>query len=140
MLIFNIYLWTPCSYIFFFIEPKILSGPSAESPFNTTEDEVFLIGCRIATHFNLSSTAVYWLKNGFEKTGFTRSGNIPEGGGVFQLRSNGFEVDPTSKYTIQGYYQCAVFDPLYMKEEVRSKRLDVQFQGNIFISFSSSTS
>ena len=92
-----------------------------------------LIGCRIATHFNLSSTAVYWLKNGFEKTGFTIGGNIPEGGGVFQLRGKGFEVEPQRKYTIQGYYQCAVYDTRYMKEEVRSERLDVQFQGNIFI-------
>ena len=92
-----------------------------------------LIGCTIATHFNLSSTAVYWLKNGFEKTDFTISENIPEGGGVFQLRDKGFQVESQRKYAIQGYYQCAVYDTRYMKEEVRSERLDVQFQGNIFI-------
>ena len=117
----------------FFIEPKIISAPSACKPFTTTKDEVFLSGCRIATHFNLSSTTVYWLENGLEKTGFTSSGNIPEGGSVFQLTGKDFEVEPQMKFTIQGYYQCAVFDTRYMKEEVRSERLDVQFHGNIFI-------
>ena len=116
-----------------FVEPKFISAPSAERPFTTTEDPVFLIGCRIATHFNLSTATVYWLKTGLDKTDFSSSGDIPEGGDVFQLRSKGFEVESTSMYTIQGYYQCAVFDPRYMKEEVTSERLDVQFQGNIFI-------
>ena len=118
----------------FFIDPKIISAPSIEAPpFATTADPVFLTECRIATHFNLSKTAVYWLKNGFEKTDFTSSGHIPEGGGVFPLRAKRFQAEPSSMHIIQGYYQCAVFDPRYMKEEVRSEKLHLQFQGNVFI-------
>ena len=117
----------------FFIEPKIISSPSFEVSFTTTADPVILRGCSIAIHFDPSETAVYWLKNGFEKSNFTGKRQIPVGGGVFRLGSKVFDVEPSSMYIIQGYYQCAVFDPRYMKEEVRSERLDVQFQGNIFI-------
>ena len=54
------------------------------------------------------------------------------GGGVVKLTNNSFAGD--EKYCIQGYYQCAVFNASYMKEEARSKKLYLQFQGNVFMS------
>ena len=116
----------------YFIEPKIISQPSFEAPFSTTNDPVNLIGCSIASHFNLSETEVYWLKNGYEKIHLNITGVIPKGGGVIKVTNNSFKVD--EKYAIQGYYQCAVFNTRYMKEEVRSEKLHLQFHGNAFIS------
>ena len=79
----------------------------------------------------MSGTAVYWLKNGYEKIHLNISDVIPEGGGVVKLANNSFAVD--EKYPIQGYYQCAV-NASYMKEEARSEKLHLQFQGKVFIS------
>ena len=117
--------------LFFFIEPRFVSQPSFEAPFTTTKDYVNLIGCSIATRFNISKTEVYWLKNGYEKIYTNISDKVPKGGGVVKLANISSKVD--EKYTIQGYYQCAVFNPTYMTEESRSKTLHLQFQGNIFI-------
>ena len=57
---------------------------------------------------------------------------IPKGGGVVKLTNNYFEVNV--KYPIQGYYQCAIFKSGYMKEEARSQKVHLQFQGNVSIS------
>ena len=56
---------------------------------------------------------------------------IPEGGGVVKLTDDSFQSD--EKYRIQGYYQCVVFNSSYMKEQARSEKLHLQFQGNVFI-------
>ena len=55
---------------------------------------------------------------------------VPQGGGVVKLTNNSF--NNVEKYPIQGYYQCAVFKASYMKEEERSKKVHLQFQGNVF--------
>ena len=123
--------WVPYISNNFIIEPKIISQPSFEAPFNTTKDSVNLIGCSIATHFNLSDTEVYWLKNGYEKIQLNISDRIPKGGGVVKLPNHSFIGN--EKFIIQGYYQCVVFDPNYMKEEVRSEKLHLKFQGKIFV-------
>ena len=57
---------------------------------------------------------------------------VPQSGGVVKLTNNSFNV--VEKYHIQGYYQCAVFNASYMEEEERSKKVHLQFQGNVFIS------
>ena len=75
---------------------------------------------------------MYWLKNGYEKIHLNITNVIPMGGGVVKLTNNSFAGD--EKYCIQGYYQCAVFNASYMKEEARSKKLHLQFQGNVFMS------
>ena len=72
------------------------------------------------------------MKNGYETIHLNISGIVPKGGGVVKLRNNNFKVE--EKCAVQGYYQCAVFNARYMKEEARSKKLHLQFQGNIFIS------
>lgn len=56
---------------------------------------------------------------------------IPKSGGVVKLTNNNFKVNV--KYPIQGYYQCAIFNASYMKEEVRSQKVHLQFQGNVSI-------
>ena len=47
------------------------------------------------------------------------------------LQSTTIELAATSNdsYIYQGYYQCVVFAPRFMKEEVRSSKLQVQFEG-----------
>ena len=118
--------------LFFFIEPKFISQPSFGAPFTTTEDYVNLTGCIVATHFNLTKNEIYWLKNGYEKIHLNISDVIPKGGGVVKLTNNNFGVNV--KYPIQGYYQCVIFNASYMKEEARSKKVHLQFQGNVSIS------
>ena len=86
-----------------FTEPKIISQPSFEAPFNITKDlnrftTVNLIGCCIASHFNLSQTEVYWLKNGYEKLHLIISDVISKGGSVVKLTNNNFKVN--EKYRI----------------------------------------
>ena len=36
-------------------------------------------------------------------------------------------------YREQGYYQCAVFTEEYMSKEVRSQKVEVQFQGLYYL-------
>ena len=85
--------------------------------------------CNVASHFLLHDADVYWLKNGFEKLKFRKIGNQVDRDGL--LQSSTIELPATSNdsYSYQGFYQCVVFAPRFMKEEVRSSKLQVQFQG-----------
>lgn len=85
----------------------------------------------VALQLILTCHSVYWLKNGYEKIQLNLSDRIPKGGGVVKLPNHSFIGN--EKFIIQGYYQCVVFDPNYMKEEVRSEKLRLKFQGNIFV-------
>ena len=80
----------------------------------------------------MTKNEIYWLRNGYKKTHLNINHGIPKGGGVVKLRNNNFKVK--LKYPIQGYYQCAIFNASYMREEARSQKLHLQFQGNVFIS------
>ena len=126
------FIYKSLFFSFFFIEPKFISQPTFGAPFTTTKDYVNLTGCSVATHFNLTKNEIYWLKNGYEKIHLNISDVIPKGGGVVKLTNNNFRVNV--KYPIQGYYQCAIFNASYMKEEARSKKVHLQFQGNVSIS------
>ena len=103
-----------------------MSKPYFDRPVKAAKDFAVNMTCNIACHFLLHETDMYWLKNGFEKLKFKTTGN-QEG----LLQSTTIELAATSNdsYIYQGYYQCVVFAPRFMKEEVRSSKLQVQFEG-----------
>lgn len=88
--------------------------------------------CKIASHFVLHNADMYWLKNGFEKLKFRRIRNEADRDSLLQLTTLELTSSSNDSYSHQGYYQCVVFAPRYMKEKekVRSLKLQVQFQGN----------
>lgn len=71
------------------------------------------------------------VKSGYEKIQLNISDRIPKGGGVVKLPNHSFIGN--KNFIIQGYYQCFVFDPNSMKEELRSEKLHLKFQGTIFL-------
>ena len=89
-------------------------------------DPFVITGCSFASHANLTPADVYWIKNGITKirTNFTQSN------GVYQLKNLIYEA---ATYREQGYYQCAVFTEEYMSKEVRSQKVEVQFQGLYYL-------
>ena len=88
--------------------------------------------CNIASHFMLHDVDVYWFKNGFEKLKFRKIQNHSVGQRLLQST---IELSSSSNdsYSHQGYYQCVIFAQRFMEKEVRSSKLQVQFQGNFFM-------
>ena len=88
--------------------------------------------CNIASHFMLHDVEVYWFKNGFEKLKFRKIQNHSVGQRLLQST---IELPSSSNdsYSHQGYYQCVIFAQRFMAKEVRSSKLQVQFQGNFFM-------
>ena len=87
--------------------------------------------CGIASHFLLDDADVYWLKNGFEKLKFRKIGNQTDRDGLLQSTTIELSAASNNSYSYQGYYQCAVFARRFMKEEVRSSKLQLQFEGKL---------
>ena len=81
----------------------------------------------------LHDTDVYWFKNGFEKLKFRKIQNHPVGQSLLQSTTIELSASSNDSYSHQGYYQCVVFARRFMKEEVKSSKLQVQFQGNFFM-------
>ena len=88
--------------------------------------------CNIASHFTLHDADMYWLKNGFKKLKLRRIRNEADGDSLLQSTTIELPVFSNDSYIRQGYYQCVVFAPRFMKEEIRSSKLQLQFQGNFF--------
>ena len=89
--------------------------------------------CNIASHFPLHDGDVYWIKNGFNKLNPNKIQNHSDGNRTFQSASIELSVSFNDSYKHQGYYQCVVFVQKFMKKEVKSSKLHVQFQGNFFM-------
>ena len=87
------------------------------------------VTCNVASHFLLDDADVYWLKNGFEKLKFRKIVNQPDRDGFLQSTTIELSATSNDSYSYQGYYQCVVFARRFMKEEVRSSKLQLQFQG-----------
>ena len=85
--------------------------------------------CKVASHFTLHDADVYWLKNGFEKLKFRKLRNQADGDSLLQYTTIELSATSNDSYGHQGYYQCAVFAQRFMKKEVLSSKLQVQFQG-----------
>ena len=103
-----------------------MSKPYFGRPVKAAKDVAVNMTCNIASHFSLYETDVYWLKNGFENLKFKTTGNQE---GLLQSTTIALAATSNDSYIYQGYYQCVVFAPRFMKEEVRSSKLQVQFEG-----------
>ena len=86
--------------------------------------------CNIASHFELHDADMYWFKNGFEKLKFRRIRGEAHGGSSLQSTTIELTSSSNDSYSHQGYYQCVIFARKCMKKEVRSSKLQLQFQGN----------
>ena len=118
--------------IFQFLEPQIVSEPYLERPVKSAKDFPVNMTCNIASHFIFHDTDIYWFKNGFKKMKFRRIRNQADGDNLLQSATIEFPVFSKDSYIHQGYYQCVIFAPRFMKEEIRSSKLQLQFQGNVF--------
>ena len=78
----------------------------------------------------LHDADVYWLKNGFEKLKRRKIGNQADRDSLLQSTTIELSATSNDSYSHQGYYQCVVFARRFMKEEVLSSKLQVQFQGS----------
>ena len=108
--------------------PYFTKHPEFRTPVKIITDNTFLFACNFASHFNISESDVYWLKNGYEKVQIGLSGRNPivaMGGSVLRTLDIAFEV-PT--YFDQGSYQCVVYNR-YTKREVKSRKLHLQYEG-----------
>ena len=110
------------SSCFFLEEPKLLTQPRLQEPINSTGESFVITGCSFASHINLTQTDVFWIKNGITRI----RTNVTQSNGIYQLSNLIYEA---STYQEQGYYQCAVFTEECMSKEVRSQKIEVQFQG-----------
>ena len=94
--------------------------------------------CNITSHFKPNISDLYWLKNGFRRIAVTEDQtNISE---VLQSNNTSL-IQPyrailqyrvNHNYSVQGYYQCAVFAPRFMTHKVISTKLQLQFKGKLF--------
>ena len=75
---------------------------------------------------------MYWLKNGFKKLQFRRIQNEADGDSLLQSTTIELSAFSNDSYIRQGYYQCVVFAPRFMTKEIKSSKLQLQFQGNFF--------
>ena len=116
--------------IFQFLGPRIVSKPYLERPVKSAKDFPVNMTCNIASHFILHDTDIYWSKNGFEKLKFRRIQNEANGDSLLQSTTIELTSSSNDSYSHQGYYQCVIFAPRFMNKEVRSSKLQVQFQGN----------
>ena len=78
----------------------------------------------------LHDADVYWLKNGFEKLKRRKTGNQADRDSLLQSTTIELSATSNDSYSHQGYYQCVVFARRFMKEEVLSSKLQIQFQGS----------
>ena len=78
------------------------------------------------------------LKNGFKKVHLSEDQKSIY---AVPLRKNASLIQPYNSilqykmhgdYIAQGYYQCAIFTRMFMTKETRSKKMQLQFQGNNF--------
>lgn len=85
--------------------------------------------CFIVSHFNLSDGDVYLLKNGFEKLRIGGFVQVNPENALAQIYDTEAQNFSNNIYSAQGFYQCVVFTPRFMKREVKSQKLQIQFQG-----------
>ena len=115
--------------LFLTLVPQIVSM-ALERPVKSAKDFPVNMTCSIASHFILHDADIYWFKNGFEKSKFRRIRNEADGDSLLQSTTIELTSSSNDSYSHQGYYQCFIFAPRFMKEEVRSPKLQIQFQGN----------
>ena len=122
------FIW---KFHFSILVPRIISKPYLKRPVKVTKDFPVKMTCNVASHFVLHDADIYWLKNGFQKLKFKRKiGNQADRENLIQSTTIELSASSNDSYSHQGYYQCVVFARRFMKEEVRSSKFQLQFQGN----------
>ena len=123
----------------FAIVIKFIKEPSTANIPLRVGQQIKIHGCTLSSQVQLNPENIYWLKNGKEHISTnlsetTKLGNITFNETYFRVP---IKIDykyseliyTTTNYTMQGYYQCAVYDPRYMSEEIKSTAVNIQFQG-----------
>ena len=104
-----------------------MTFPSFES--TVRSNNLVSIVCFIVSHFNLSDGDVYLLKNGFEKLSIGGFMEVNSENALGQTYKTTVQNLSSNIYSAQGFYQCVVFTARFMKREVKSQKLQIQFQG-----------
>ena len=104
-----------------------MSIPSFESP--VKPNNLVRIRCLIVSHFNLSDGDVYLLKNGLQKLSVGGFVQVNSENLLAQIYETTLQNLSTNIYNAQGFYQCVVFTPRFMKREVKSQKLQIKFPG-----------
>ena len=120
----------------FAIVLKFVNGPSTANIPRRVGQQIKIRGCTLSSQVQLNPENIYWLKNGKEhiSTKFSTTIKIVEsivqGSIASEFDYKYFElIYTTTNYTMQGYYQCAVYHPRYMSDEIKSTAVNIQFQG-----------
>ena len=114
----------------FFLEPRFKVYFVSPVSVSASKSQLKL-SCNITSHFKPSNSDIYLLKNGFKKVHLSEDQTSISTASPVSYNSF-LQYEMHSNYSAQGYYQCAVFTPEFMTKEVRSKKLQLQFPGNIF--------
>ena len=77
-------------------------------------------GCNVTAPFELKPEQCYYLKDGVKRM----NASVTNSGGITTFRQL---VLPNADLSTQGYYECVVFIPNIMSQELKSKKLDIQF-------------
>ena len=124
------------SVFFSFLEPRF--KPYFVTPVESTTTSPVNLRCNITSHFKPNNSDIYLLKNGFKKVYLSENQTsisiVPLGNNLslIQPYNSILQYQMHGNYSAQGYYQCAVFTSTFMTKEARSKKLPLQFQGNVF--------
>lgn len=122
--------------IYFFLEPCFKAY--FVTPFESATKSHIKLKCNMTSHFKPNYTDIYWLKNGFKKIRLNEDHtsisivSLRNNLSLIQSYNSILEIQMHRNYSVQGYYQCVIFTPMFMTQEARSQKLQLQFQGNIF--------
>ena len=123
-------------FINFFLEPRFKAY--FVSPVESATKFQVKLRCNITSHFKPSHSDIYLLKNGFKKVHLSQDQtnisivSLSKNVSLIQPYNSILQYQMRGNYSAQGYYQCAVFTPMFMTKEARSMKLPLQFQGNVF--------
>ena len=124
--------------IYFFLEPCF--KPYFLTPVKSATTSHVKLGCNITSHFKPSNSDIYLLKNGFKKIRLSEDqidiatvplSNNASNAILSQPHKSILQYHINGSYSAQGFYQCAIFTPMFMTQEARSQKMQLQFQGNI---------
>ena len=114
---------------------KFVKGPTTSNDQLRVGEKVNISGCSLYSPVKLNANNMYWIKDGKIKIAANVSTKVKQGEIIGGIRTFGYDYNyfeltyAVTNYTMQGYYQCVVFHPKYMSEEVKSTAVSIQFQG-----------
>ena len=109
-----------------------MKGPSATNTNLRVGQQVNIVGCILHSSVTLNAENMHWLKDGKIKISkiFSSRISISSFGNKYTYSELKYAI---TNHSMQGYYQCVVFDPKYISKEVKSTAVTIQFQGNRFV-------